>query len=59
MDRFVIINFNVLDLVITGGTDGIGKALIYELVKSKGLHKVFLIGRNPKKLQTVSDELSK
>ncbi len=36
--------------MITGGTDGIGKAYVYELVK-RGIRKIILIGRNADKLQ--------
>lgn len=41
--------------VITGSTDGIGKALAFELA-SKGLN-IVLIGRNPSKLQDTSNEI--
>ncbi|XP_056168800.1 very-long-chain 3-oxoacyl-CoA reductase 1-like [Syzygium oleosum] len=41
--------------VITGPTDGIGKALAFELA-SKGLNLV-LVGRNPNKLEATSSEL--
>ncbi|KAM6589492.1 hypothetical protein CsatA_012097 [Cannabis sativa] len=41
--------------VVTGATDGIGKALAFELA-SKGLNLV-LVGRNPSKLQTTSMEI--
>ncbi|KAK9276425.1 hypothetical protein L1049_005958 [Liquidambar formosana] len=43
--------------VVTGSTDGIGKALAFELA-SKGLHLV-LIGRNPSKLEVTSNEVRK
>ncbi|KAF8018524.1 hypothetical protein BT93_H3412 [Corymbia citriodora subsp. variegata] len=42
--------------VVTGATDGIGKALVFELA-SKGLNLV-LVGRNPSKLEATSRELS-
>ncbi|XP_051148393.1 very-long-chain 3-oxoacyl-CoA reductase 1-like [Andrographis paniculata] len=41
--------------VITGCTDGIGKALAFELA-SKGLN-LLLVGRNPSKLQQVSHQI--
>ncbi|XP_030440697.1 very-long-chain 3-oxoacyl-CoA reductase 1-like [Syzygium oleosum] len=41
--------------VVTGATDGIGKALVFELA-SKGLN-VVLVGRNPGKLEATSSEL--
>ncbi|KAF8018527.1 hypothetical protein BT93_H3415 [Corymbia citriodora subsp. variegata] len=41
--------------VVTGPTDGIGKALAFELA-SKGLNLV-LVGRNPNKLEATSSEL--
>ncbi|XP_028779037.1 very-long-chain 3-oxoacyl-CoA reductase 1 [Neltuma alba] len=41
--------------IITGSTDGIGKAISLELA-SKGLH-IVLVGRNPKKLEATSKEI--
>lgn len=41
--------------LITGSTDGIGKALAFEMA-SKGLNLV-LVGRNPSKLEVTSTEL--
>ncbi|KAK1318933.1 Very-long-chain 3-oxoacyl-CoA reductase 1 [Acorus calamus] len=41
--------------LVTGPTDGIGKAFAFQLAR-KGLHLV-LVGRNPDKLATVSDEI--
>ncbi|EEF47581.1 very-long-chain 3-oxoacyl-CoA reductase 1 [Ricinus communis] len=41
--------------IITGSTDGIGKALAFELA-SKGLNLV-LVGRNPSKLEATSHEI--
>ncbi|KAL3728664.1 hypothetical protein ACJRO7_033273 [Eucalyptus globulus] len=41
--------------IVTGATDGIGKALVFELA-SKGLNLV-LVGRNPSKLEATSMEL--
>ena len=41
--------------IITGSTDGIGKALAFELA-SKGLNLV-LVGRNPSKLEATSNEI--
>ncbi|PON91413.1 Short-chain dehydrogenase/reductase [Trema orientale] len=43
--------------MITGATDGIGKALAFELA-SKGLNLV-LVGRNPSKLEVTSREIRK
>ncbi|EGT56282.1 CBN-DHS-5 protein [Caenorhabditis brenneri] len=42
--------------VVSGGTDGIGKAYTMELAK-RGLRKFVLIGRNPKKLESVKTEI--
>ncbi|CAH1414902.1 unnamed protein product [Lactuca virosa] len=41
--------------LVTGSTDGIGKAFAFELAK-KGLNLI-LVGRNPKKLEDVSSEI--
>ncbi|PHJ14895.1 3-ketoacyl- reductase, partial [Cystoisospora suis] len=41
--------------VVTGATDGIGKALAFEMA-SKGM-KIFLISRSPDRLQQVAEEL--
>ncbi|KAK4265021.1 hypothetical protein QN277_026127 [Acacia crassicarpa] len=41
--------------IVTGSTDGIGKAISLELA-SKGLN-VLLVGRNPKKLEATSKEI--
>ncbi|KAL6351592.1 hypothetical protein AAG906_040946 [Vitis piasezkii] len=41
--------------LVTGSTDGIGKAMAFELA-SKGLSLV-LVGRNPSKLKAVSNEI--
>ncbi|KAJ0038868.1 hypothetical protein Pint_23612 [Pistacia integerrima] len=43
--------------IITGSTDGIGKAFAFELA-SKGLNLV-LVGRNPSKLEATSNEIHK
>uniref|UniRef100_A0A1I7SPY0 Estradiol 17-beta-dehydrogenase 12 n=2 Tax=Bursaphelenchus xylophilus TaxID=6326 RepID=A0A1I7SPY0_BURXY len=43
--------------VVTGCTDGIGRAYIDELCKTRGIRKYFLIARNPKKLEVVVNEL--
>ncbi|KAL5991238.1 hypothetical protein ACLOJK_012145 [Asimina triloba] len=43
--------------IITGSTDGIGKAFAFELAR-KGLDLV-LVGRNPGKLEAVSDEIGR
>ncbi|CAI5454595.1 unnamed protein product [Caenorhabditis angaria] len=45
--------------VITGGTDGIGRAYLEELAKTRGLRKFYLIGRNETKLQKTAGELEK
>ncbi|KAI6232924.1 hypothetical protein M3Y99_00979700 [Aphelenchoides fujianensis] len=42
--------------VVSGGTDGIGKAYMFELAR-RGLRKFVLVGRNPKKLEAVKNEL--
>uniref|UniRef100_A0A0M3INC4 Oxidoreductase, short chain dehydrogenase/reductase family protein n=2 Tax=Ascaris TaxID=6251 RepID=A0A0M3INC4_ASCLU len=42
--------------VVTGGTDGIGKAYMIELAK-RGLRKFVIIGRNPTKLNDVKASL--
>nr|XP_043606065.1 very-long-chain 3-oxoacyl-CoA reductase 1-like [Erigeron canadensis] len=41
--------------LVTGSTDGIGKAFAFELAK-KGLNLI-LVGRNPKKLEDVTNEI--
>ncbi|RCN39815.1 hypothetical protein ANCCAN_14249 [Ancylostoma caninum] len=43
--------------VVTGGTDGIGRAYIEELAKTRGIRKFYLIGRNRQKLDKVVSEL--
>ncbi|ETN78756.1 hypothetical protein NECAME_10170 [Necator americanus] len=43
--------------VVTGGTDGIGRAYIEELARTRGLKKFYLIGRNRQKLDRVVKEL--
>jgi hypothetical protein len=45
--------------VVTGCTDGIGRAYIEELCISRGIRKFFLIARNQKKLDRVVRELSR
>jgi short-subunit dehydrogenase len=45
-------------LVVTGCTDGIGRAYIEELCISRGLRKFYLIARNKQKLGKVVKELS-
>ncbi|KAL7080033.1 hypothetical protein ACQ4LE_000579 [Meloidogyne hapla] len=42
--------------VVSGGTDGIGKAYMFELARL-GLRKFVLIGRNENKLKAVKEEL--
>uniref|UniRef100_A0A914UGK9 Uncharacterized protein n=1 Tax=Plectus sambesii TaxID=2011161 RepID=A0A914UGK9_9BILA len=44
--------------VVTGGTDGIGKAYTIELAR-RGMRKFMLIGRNPSKLKNVADILKR
>lgn len=43
--------------VITGATDGIGRAYIEELAKTRGIRKFYLIGRNIDKLNKTRKEL--
>ncbi|KAF8355139.1 dhs-27 [Pristionchus pacificus] len=43
--------------VVTGGTDGIGKAYTFELARARGIRKFFLIGRNINKLEAIKKEL--
>uniref|UniRef100_A0A914H1H1 Steroid dehydrogenase n=1 Tax=Globodera rostochiensis TaxID=31243 RepID=A0A914H1H1_GLORO len=43
--------------VITGCTDGIGRAYLEELVATKGIRKLFLIARNSTKLESLSSYL--
>ncbi|KAI6240838.1 Dhs-27 [Aphelenchoides fujianensis] len=43
--------------VVTGCTDGIGRAYVEELCAARGLRKFFLIARNEKKLEKVVNEL--
>uniref|UniRef100_A0A915AG81 Uncharacterized protein n=1 Tax=Parascaris univalens TaxID=6257 RepID=A0A915AG81_PARUN len=43
--------------VVTGCTDGIGRAYVEELAKSRGMRKFFLIGRNAVKLAVVRKEM--
>uniref|UniRef100_A0A0N4ZCM7 17-beta-estradiol 17-dehydrogenase n=1 Tax=Parastrongyloides trichosuri TaxID=131310 RepID=A0A0N4ZCM7_PARTI len=43
-------------IVVSGGTDGIGKAYMFELAK-RGLNKFVIIGRNPTKIDNVKHEL--
>ncbi|CEF59746.1 Estradiol 17-beta-dehydrogenase 12 [Strongyloides ratti] len=45
-------------IVVSGGTDGIGKAYIFELAR-RGLKKFVIIGRNPKKVNDIKNELEK
>ncbi|KAI3409798.1 hypothetical protein GPALN_006173 [Globodera pallida] len=42
--------------VVTGGTDGIGKAYMYELAR-RGLRKFMLIGRNEEKMESVKHQI--
>uniref|UniRef100_A0AC34Q2D3 Uncharacterized protein n=1 Tax=Panagrolaimus sp. JU765 TaxID=591449 RepID=A0AC34Q2D3_9BILA len=43
--------------VVTGCTDGIGRAYIEELAKTRGIRKFYLIARSEKKLSKLSQEL--
>ncbi|KAI6188232.1 Dhs-27 [Aphelenchoides besseyi] len=43
--------------VVTGCTDGIGKAYIDELCAARGIRKLFLIARNEKKLDKIVKDL--
>ncbi|CAD5216577.1 unnamed protein product [Bursaphelenchus okinawaensis] len=43
--------------VVTGCTDGIGRAYIEELCQTRGIRKYYLIARNPKKLENTVNEL--
>ncbi|CAB3399399.1 unnamed protein product [Caenorhabditis bovis] len=45
--------------VITGGTDGIGRAYIEELARTRKISKFYLIGRNQAKLEKTSSELKR
>uniref|UniRef100_A0AAF5DPR5 Uncharacterized protein n=1 Tax=Strongyloides stercoralis TaxID=6248 RepID=A0AAF5DPR5_STRER len=45
-------------VIVSGGTDGIGKAYMFELAR-RGLKKFVIIGRNPKKVSDIKDELEK
>lgn len=45
-------------LVCTGATDGIGKAYVFELARTRGIRKFYLLGRNANKLDAVKSELS-
>ncbi|CAJ0563930.1 unnamed protein product, partial [Mesorhabditis spiculigera] len=45
--------------VVTGGTDGIGKAYTLELARARGLKKFYLIGRSADKLAVVAGALKK
>uniref|UniRef100_A0A0N5ALH7 Estradiol 17-beta-dehydrogenase 12 n=1 Tax=Syphacia muris TaxID=451379 RepID=A0A0N5ALH7_9BILA len=43
--------------VVTGCTDGIGRAFVEELAKSRGIRKFYLISRNPEKLSQLKKHL--
>jgi hypothetical protein len=45
--------------VVTGGTDGIGRAYIEELAKTRGVRKFYLIGRNKVKLEEVKKKMGR
>ncbi|CAJ0938113.1 unnamed protein product, partial [Mesorhabditis belari] len=45
--------------VVTGGTDGIGKAYTLEMARSRGIRRFVLIGRNAQKLTIIETELKK
>ncbi|KAI1732243.1 short chain dehydrogenase domain-containing protein [Ditylenchus destructor] len=44
--------------VVTGCTDGIGRAYVLELARKRGLRKFYLIGRNQTKLDSIAGELA-
>ncbi len=44
--------------VVTGCTDGIGRAYIEELAEVRGIRKFYLIARSSEKLKVVEEELS-
>lgn len=44
--------------VVTGCTDGIGRAYVLELARKRGMRKFYLIGRNQAKLDCIAGELS-
>lgn len=48
-------SFPIISAVVTGATDGIGKAYAFELAR-KGLH-VVLVSRTLSKLQEVAKEI--
>ena len=47
---------NSKTIVITGASDGIGKAAAKELVKLG--HEVIIVGRNPQKAKKVAQDLN-
>lgn len=44
--------------VVTGCTDGIGRAYVLELARKRGIIKFYLIARNQSKLDSISEELT-
>ncbi len=49
-------NLVIMNIIVTGATSGIGKALARVLSKRNGV-TLGIIGRNPKKLQELKEEL--
>jgi len=52
----IFLNYKISLSVVSGGTDGIGKAYTFELAR-RGLRKFLLIGRSEEKLESVKREL--
>ena len=46
----------IKNIVITGGTDGIGLAIVKKLIKKK--YNIFIIGKNPEKGNRVLNTLN-
>ncbi|VDM62569.1 unnamed protein product [Angiostrongylus costaricensis] len=44
--------------VVTGCTDGIGRAYIEELARTRGIKRFYLVGRNRQKLETVVTQMA-
>ena len=45
-----------MNIVVTGGTDGIGLALVKKLLSLE--HRVMMIGKNPKKAEKILSSLN-